>query len=540
MKMFDAKSNAFDEFGFMADCSRGAVPTIETLKKLSDILVQFGYTYLGLYLEDMYEIEGEPYFGYMRGRYSREEIRELDEYCQKRNLELRPCIQTLAHLGRLKRHRDYFRLFDIDDIFTVNDPEVYTLIDKMFRSVSSCFSSRRIHIGMDEAMNLGRGKFLDLNGREKKSKIMEMHLKKVSEIARKYGFRCEIWADMCSMAFEEEERRFELDIPENIVPVVWRYEKVGEENTRKELERYLKICSGKIHYAGGAWKWIGLVPANRYSFETIREQIEALRAYGIRSYMLTAWADAGGAASLFSVLPSIFYASLMAHGRDLDEKAENFFRQVVSIGFDEFLKIEELNRFSEKESVYRNNAAYVLLYNDLFLGLFDELIPEGIGNRSKKCARSLSRLTKNKRFGYLFASIRDLALINAEKASLSREIYENYRAKNESKLKENAERIESIISRVDRLIVDFESQWERENKGFGLEKHLIRLGGLKERMRYCRGQILRWLLREIDSIDELEEERRDISCPYWDHDKPENNYFNEYAGIVSGNNLSEI
>ena len=85
----------------MVDCSRGAVPKVETLKKLVDILSSFGYNYLMLYTEDIYEIEGEPYFGYMRGKYSKEEIKEIDNYCIEKGIELRACIQTLAHLGRI-------------------------------------------------------------------------------------------------------------------------------------------------------------------------------------------------------------------------------------------------------------------------------------------------------------------------------------------------------------------------------------------------------------------------------------------------------
>ena len=119
------KKNCFDDLGYMVDCSRGAVATIPSLKKLVDILSAFGYNYIMLYTEDVYEIEGEPYFGYMRGRYSANEIKELDEYCISKGMELRACIQTLAHLGRLTRHAKYKPLFEINDIFTVKDDAVY-------------------------------------------------------------------------------------------------------------------------------------------------------------------------------------------------------------------------------------------------------------------------------------------------------------------------------------------------------------------------------------------------------------------------------
>ena len=58
----------------MLDCSRNAVLNVDALKKYIDILVKFGYSRVMLYTEDTYEIEGEPYFGYLRGRYSKKEL----------------------------------------------------------------------------------------------------------------------------------------------------------------------------------------------------------------------------------------------------------------------------------------------------------------------------------------------------------------------------------------------------------------------------------------------------------------------------------
>lgn len=53
-----------------------------------------------LYTEDTYEIPQQPYFGYLRGRYTQQQLRELDRYAADLGIELIPCIQTLAHLER--------------------------------------------------------------------------------------------------------------------------------------------------------------------------------------------------------------------------------------------------------------------------------------------------------------------------------------------------------------------------------------------------------------------------------------------------------
>ena len=63
-----ASGKYFDTFGVMLDCSRGAVYKKETVEKFIDFLSAAGYNMLQLYTEDVYEVDGEPYFGYLRGR----------------------------------------------------------------------------------------------------------------------------------------------------------------------------------------------------------------------------------------------------------------------------------------------------------------------------------------------------------------------------------------------------------------------------------------------------------------------------------------
>ena len=88
----------YDTLGVMIDMSRNAVMSVDALKKYFVCLQKMGYNCAMLYTEDTYEVEGEPYFGYMRGGYSMAQLRELDEYAASLGIELVPCIQTLAHL----------------------------------------------------------------------------------------------------------------------------------------------------------------------------------------------------------------------------------------------------------------------------------------------------------------------------------------------------------------------------------------------------------------------------------------------------------
>ena len=145
--------------GVMIDLSRNAVMSMPALKSFLSTLKKFGYNTVFLYMEDTYQVEGEEYFGYMRGRYSLEEMKEIDSLCASLGIEAIPCIQTLAHM------KTYFKWgqvgVDCDDILLVDEPRTYELISNMFKTLSKCFRSKRIHIGMDEAHMLGRGKYFE-------------------------------------------------------------------------------------------------------------------------------------------------------------------------------------------------------------------------------------------------------------------------------------------------------------------------------------------------------------------------------------------
>ena len=106
-------------FGAMLDMSRNAVMKPEEVKKYARLLKSLGYNMIQLYTEDTYEVDGEPYFGYLRGRYSQEELKEVVSYCEGLDMEVIPCIQTLAHLNQIFRWRAYEPMLDCADILGV-------------------------------------------------------------------------------------------------------------------------------------------------------------------------------------------------------------------------------------------------------------------------------------------------------------------------------------------------------------------------------------------------------------------------------------
>lgn len=74
-------------------------------------------------------------------------------------IEMIPCVQTLAHLA------DHAPLAgddgepDDEDILIAGEEKTYQLIDAMLKSLSEMYTSRKIHLGMDEAFYLGFGNY---------------------------------------------------------------------------------------------------------------------------------------------------------------------------------------------------------------------------------------------------------------------------------------------------------------------------------------------------------------------------------------------
>ena len=92
----------YKTMGVMLDMSWNAVMKVSQLKKYIDYLSAMGFNALELYTEDTFKIEGEPYFGYLRGGYTAAEIKEIDAYAASKGIELIPCIQTLAQFTNTK------------------------------------------------------------------------------------------------------------------------------------------------------------------------------------------------------------------------------------------------------------------------------------------------------------------------------------------------------------------------------------------------------------------------------------------------------
>ncbi len=509
-----------DHLTYMVDCSRNAVCNISYLKKLIQWMAYMGYDRLMLYTEDTYEIEGRPFFGWMRGRFKKDEIRELDEFSHNYGIELVPCIQTLAHLNAIFRWKAFQPLNDTSDILNTGMEETYELIEDMIRFFAENVHSRVINLGMDEAEMIGRGKFLNQFGYEERFTIMQRHLNRVLQICEKYGFKCMMWSDMFFKLLSKDSYYSEsVDItdevkamiPQNVELIYWDYYSRKPEIYDRMLTNH-KALTPHVCFAGGAWKWTGFAPLMEHSRRISRMALKACRKHEIRNVIVTGWGDNGGEAAQSSVLSVLsLYAEGCYSGNMEDEWISKRLEACTDADYGDFKKLDLPNLTPDNPVPGRVSAApsKYLLYQDILLGIYDKHVDPGTyPEHYRKSAMKLHTVAeKGGEFGYIFETLAALCDVLEYKCDLGIRIKNAYQKKDRKELITLAERIKETENRVEVFRQKLKKQWFYENKAFGFEIQDIRLSGLKGRLISAVERIMEFVNGETDILEELEEDR---------------------------------
>lgn len=492
-----------DRLGYMLDCSRNAVAKPAMVKDLICFLTLAGYNYLELYTEDTYALPDEPYFGYRRGRYSAEELKEIISYAKAFGMEVIPCIQALAHLPNLAVWVTYLNYMDINDILLVGDERTYTLIRKCLRFCKEVFETTRINIGTDEAFALGRGKYLDQNGYKSKHEIYLEHLKRVFEICKEEGLEPEFWAD----AFYNTDCKTE-DIQALFdgtqMPIYWEYDTTEKEPHVEKLLQ-LKEYAGQVKYAGTTYKWLGYAPDNRMSNRVNKAALTAVMECDVKDVLITGWGDNGDECSVYAVIPSMWYATELLYPCDVDH--ETIVKELTGYTKEEWLVCDKLNYIIPTHNKITNPAKY-LTHNDYLIGLMDYHIPDNAGETYEKMLPEFTKLAqRDSKFSYLFENYEALCKVLTRKATYSKRLQQAYLNGDKAQLWQLVDELQEITEDLKVFYKTFRKLWFAENKGFGFEVVDVRIGGLIARAETVTEELQDYLEGKTDKIYELEEER---------------------------------
>ena len=506
---------AFTLCSTMVDCSRNAVPKVERLEELFATMAMMGYNGVMLYTEDTYEVDGYPWFGYRRGRYSKEELKYLDQVACSLGLEMIPCIQTLAHLKTALRWSWTDGMRDNPDILLIGEERTYHFIEAMFKTLRESCSSKHIHIGMDEAHDVGRGAYLDKNGWQDRFKTMCSHLNRVCALAEKYGFEPMMWSDMFfrmgskKKIYYDPEAQIPADIsdmlPKNVSMVYWDYYGITDDRYTGMIRAHDQLNRPLI-FAGGIWKWRGMAPNNALTFETTRHALSICRQEGVQDVVATMWGDDGAEVSQYAILLGMqFFAEFnFRENPTMDEVLKQFLLCTGLSGEDQLrLSIDDFDTSSEPTMRYALSKQ--ILYSDITQGLMDKHFKElGLNGWFEQKLADIQSVGTDLPLLYDYYKV--LLPILKDKWNLGIRMRSAYTTGNRAELDSCADLCGQLAEQYKALRNAAYNLWMWENKAQGFELYDLRLSGMAGRCESTQKRLRQYLDGEIDRLEELEEE----------------------------------
>ncbi len=506
--------------GAMADVSRNAVLNVASVKLMLRKMALMGLNAYMLYTEDTYEIEGRPYFGHMRGRYTKAELRELDAYAAELGIELIPCIQTLGHLATHLRWQAAGAYKDTANVMLVGADATYALIEDMLKTCKECFTTRRIHLGLDETKDVGLGKYLSQNGYRTGHEIYLEHLNKVTDMALAHGFAPMMWSDMF-FRFAGKDIKGYYDyhpdvkmtdeiaalVPKGVQQVFWDYYRPSEAFYAVNIEKHKKHFGENVMFAGAVWLWDGYCPQFRRSLQNTYPALEACRKGGVCEILTTIWHSGGCQGQLLLSLAGLaWYASYEYKGCRDDADVRETFENACGVCYDDFMACE-LPAYPHDT---HRGVTRMLFYNDPLLGLADAHIKsiaptrpyyEGVSARLREAAQNKGEYTP------MFEVVLKLSELLENKADFGVRLKAAYDAGDREALAACLAECDVITEKLHALRVAHRTAWMRYFKPLGWENNDQRYGGMIARFDTTKMRLAAYLAGEIDKIEELEEDR---------------------------------
>jgi len=511
--------------GVMLDTSNYHIITVNGMKKMLDYLAVMGYNMAMLYTEDTVKLEGRPYFGYLRGRYSPEELREIDDYAFEYGIEMIPCLECYGHMQKYLLWGEAAAIKDTADVLLAREPKTFEFLDQLISAVSSCCRSKRIHIGMDEAHSMGKGKFLEKHGLVDKNIIFDEFMEQLCAITRKHGLTPMMWSDMyfrnnsarnwyydVSVVIPESTKK---RIPEDVELVFWHY---GEEpECDNEMLRKHKELDRNVIFAAGTWCWSGHFPETNYAYETVKFSLDACRKNDVREMMTTIWSK--GDSDWFSNLLVLSFTAEMCYDKNADmDKLRARFESVTGGNFDAFWDMSLYHNYFDNPDEFAGGYNYgnrffgqACFWQDILSGKYDALLYKRPMSAHYRAAAEKYSAYRGGKWEYLYRYVNSTLEYLAVKCEIAENIAPAYKAGDKNTLKRIAdELLPKLVELAERTHEAHRDAWLRDNKTSNLAAVDIRYAGVAARAKTASMLLNQYLAGEIDAIEELAEERLEI------------------------------
>src|SRR5688572_9220770 len=285
--------------GVMLDVSRDKVPTMGTLFGVIDLLAEMKVNQLQLYTEYTFAYTQHREVWKDASPLTAKEVRQLDQYCRARFIELVPNQNSFGHMERWLRHSRYEPLAEKPDGFTFPwgtrhaggfslnplDPRSLELIEGLYDELLPNFTSRLLNVGCDETFDLGLGKSKAEVERRGKERVYLDFLLKIHDAVKLRGRTMQFWGDIIL-----HKPELIPELPKQVIALNWGYEFDHPFDTEAAAFAGAGV---PFYVCPGTGSWLSISGRTDVALGNLRNAAENGLKHGAIGYLNTDWGDYG-------------------------------------------------------------------------------------------------------------------------------------------------------------------------------------------------------------------------------------------------------
>ncbi len=333
--------------GLYYDITRGKIPKLDELKRFVDTLSYLKINTLFLYVEHVFEFRETQEIVKKTGSITKEELQELEAWCEDRFIELVPSIATFGHMGEILEQEEYQELrCDMSPVTNPNtlqnrvhtlnpkNPKSIELVKSLISQYAPIFKSDKFHICCDETFGLN----LVCDSEEEEAELFFGFAKQITEYVNSLGKTTLMWSDI---AIKDPERLKQF--PKNMMFVNWLYSHVaGDENFK------LLHDKGLVQVVAPSTCSYGRFSENiDFSIGNIINLADYGHKWGALGFVNTNWGDCGNP----NTWELSMYAIALGAQKSWNVKLPVNFHEALSLlvykhpdGVKELIRLNELHR----------------------------------------------------------------------------------------------------------------------------------------------------------------------------------------------------
>ncbi len=320
----------FARRGVYLDCSRGKVPTLDTLDRLIEHLAAWKVNELQLYVKNVFAFEKYPEIGEGFSPFTAADIRHIQEQCAKHRIRLVGSIAGFSHMEpilALPRFRPLSELpegnrdYPGGTTLCPTDPGAIVLLDELYEEFVPLFDAVDFNVCGDEPWELGRGRSAPQAEKVGTGHLYADFMNQIHDlITSKHHKRMNMWGDVVC-----DHPEVLADVPRDIVMLNWDY---NPEGNRFGFSQKIRAAGFPLVICPGTNSWQTHSGRMAPSMKNIAGFAAAGREAGAEGLLNTDWGDCGHRNSLAVSLHALAYGAACAwNGADV--KDETFTHRVA-------------------------------------------------------------------------------------------------------------------------------------------------------------------------------------------------------------------